>query len=253
MNNKTASNAATAYAPLCKDDVDIFDVTDPFFDLFTDTDMNTLDLEATSLIPEDDHLFANDVDDIASVFDILAAEEKKSRLSKDHLEIMKAFGISHEKMIRILETNTSAEPHMKDLPATFVPLKSFLPPSAIVVDPRCFELTSFSKGNIDPRIPSSSIPKMDNQAIYNMNDFINCSTSTKSRKNAAVAVPSDHDPNICDICKSNKTPQRKAILHRWRIRRRKRNWIKGPRYNARSSVASNRVRVNGRFISSGWN
>lgn len=142
-------------------------------------------------------------------------------------------GISEATMLRMLRTKTTAHDTIVHPPASFIPVRTYLAPSAFAADIRCFEPTAFSQGHIDPRIPSIEVPKMDAQL--------------RPQELLLTEVKS-HDEKSCDICQSNKTPNRKAILHRWRIRRERRNWSKGPRYNGRSSVASNRARVNGRFI-----
>lgn len=186
------------------------------------------------------------IDDIASIFESLAdqADEicfepekkkevpvsQKKKLTKEQSTMAQQLGISQAAMLRMLQTKLSAQD--SDPPKSYIPIRTYLPPSAVAVDFRCFEPTAFAQGKIDIRIPSIVIPKMDAQL----------------KPQELEITKQEHDEKACDICQSNKTPQRKAILHRWRIRRQRRNWTKGPRYNGRSNVASNRTRVNGRFV-----
>lgn len=239
-------------------------------------------------------LFANDVDDIARIFDELADETASSSIttkdtpehqekilskkvnddapspntacstacrhvdvvegtkettfscscsfSSQEREMMKAFHISEDSMRRLRSIQTSEKPVLPKLPENYVPFQSFLPPCAVVVDPQCFKPTPFSRGEIDPRIPSIPIPKRDM--------VLKAPAPPPPPMNRQTRTMCDaHDPSTCDICLSNKSPHRKAILHRWRIRRKRRNWSRGPQYEARSSVALNRQRANGRFVS----
>lgn len=175
---------------------------------------------------------------------VVAAPTPPNAEQEQRRQMCQDLGLSEGFMKRLSQTKTSTAPMMKELPKSYVPLQTFIPSSAYAADYRCFQATPFARGEIDPRIPTTSIPKIDapQRPLFETLPF--------EPTEAVANVKEKHDPATCDICQSNKTPQRKAILHRWRLRRLKRNWSRGPRYDGRSSVATTRKRVNGRFVSS---
>merc|ERR1719445_901538 len=108
----------------------------------------------------------------------------------------------------------------------FVPSRLMLKPTARL-DPR----SSVVLKDLDRRLCVIAAPKMD--------------TCFENSVEAGKAVI--HNPSLCDICQSNKSPYRKAALHRYRAKRANRDWRKGARYGARSAAAFTRKRTNGRF------
>lgn len=116
---------------------------------------------------------------------------------------------------------TSANTH-----GVFIPALSMLKPTARP-DPRSSVLLK----DLDSRLRVIAAPRMDT-----------CFTSSIEAGQAII-----HNPELCDICCSNKSPYRKAALHRYRAKRANRDWRKGARYGARSAAAFTRKRHNGRF------
>jgi len=128
------------------------------------------------------------------------------------------------KPVRKLSTpshKTSTDNH-----GVFVPSRLMLQPSTRP-DPR----SSVILKDLDSRLRVIAAPRMD--------------TCFENSIDAGQAVV--HNPSLCDICRSNKSPYRKAALHRYRAKRANRDWRKGARYGARSAAAFTRKRHNGRF------
>ena len=57
-------------------------------------------------------------------------------------------------------------------------------------------------------------------------------------------------PCSADDTKALKRERRRRAIERWKAKRERRNWKKGPMHQTRTAAAGARQRVNGRFVAS---
>lgn len=199
------------------------------------------------------------VDELSSMFDVLAAEqsaaldaaEVESKDTSDEDESMVESDEDYDDEVEEQE-HVRASPIVHAAPtwATMAPL-----------DPRCVIRTPVFK-NLDSRIPRVEIPRMDlgfggpsfalkpSTGVPALRPVSAVSPKACQDKKATMSKDAEyrHDPASCWICKSDKSPYKKYALHRYLEKRHRRNWKRGPRYTGRSHVATNRVREGGRFV-----
>lgn len=261
------------YSHLTSFNVDDLGFHDPLPSIMEVDDMETandIDQFAALLSTVEDEETANDIDAFTDLIESLSKAQTKDELN-DMSDLLPAPSFTENDLDVLLGTPKTSDDEMDqdseddsedvavsplDAAAAMSTLdfRTYQPP----IDPRCCIKTSiFAK--IDPRIPMALIPRMDVTfgtlkkapvaPIFTLPKSIPFSPKSTSSSTGDIEEESYvHDPVRCWVCKSGKSDERKAILHRYVEKRHCRNWKRGARYKARSRVASSRVREGGRFV-----
>lgn len=252
-------------------EVDGFTFQDPQsaldFDFDNDDDAAKDIDDFTSLLATiDDEETARDIDDFGILMNALAkSQEKEADMSDVSLDDLMNDTVSTESSSNVdMETSSEYESDEDEDEVVVPPAVPAAPFNfRAPIDPRCCIQSPVFK-TIDSRIPMISLPKMDvafgqvvPQAVVQTKaiDFSLRSVVSTSPCSPSRSVSSEdseggyvHIPEKCWVCKSNKSEERKRVLHRYVEKRYCRNWKRGARYTARSRVASSRVREGGRFV-----
>lgn len=203
---------------------------------------------------------AVNVDELSSMFDVLAAEQSA--------EFENEYASDESMECDDEEDDDDEEEESNEGPTISVQMIPTPPAWATMapLDPRSVIRTPVFK-NLDSRIPRVDIPRMDlgygspsfslkpTTAVPGFRPVVAATVSPKAveQKKASLAPASSsaeyhHDAASCWICKSDKSTYKKFALHRYLEKRHRRNWKRGPRYSGRSNVATSRVREGGRFV-----
>lgn len=230
-------------------------------------DVHDIDEFSMYLASVDEDEIARDIDDFSAL--IRELDQKSSEVLFDDVlgdsESLLGNAKQYAEPLSLLPSHTrDGSPSCMKIP----PLVSEFPLDFLhPIDPRCMIVTPIFKA-LDARIPVVSIPKMDAALDRFANAYAKeekqdavlfseakCLSPPSSPTPSVVSCdlpflqePYVHNPSKCWVCQSEKSSQRKSILHRFVEKRHRRNWRRGARYSARSKVASSRVREGGRFV-----
>lgn len=197
---------------------------------------------------------AVNVDELSSMFDVLAAEQSAALANENSSDCDSSMECDDD------EEDDDESEEVQTISVQMIPA----PPAwatMAALDPRSAIRTPIFK-NLDSRIPRVEIPRMDlgfgapaftlkpTTAVPGMRPVASVSSKAAEQKKATPVSSLEyrHDPASCWICKSDKSAYKKFALHRYLEKRHRRNWKRGPRYSGRSNVATNRVREGGRFV-----
>lgn len=221
------------------------------------SDVSLFDLDFVADIPLDDFQgsdFADafHIDGALSLFDELASSEKEGAdLIPFELDFSQPCEVNLKEVISENESSDCSLELSSLVDAPVVEFECSHDLDAKSEPQLCSKALSFKISGVSlPRIAGySECLEVAEQAKVDLTTDVVVSPTRASKRPRSQVEEVSHDPSACWVCQSHTSDSRKDALHRYLVKRVKRQQSGGRhRYAARSAVASSRNRQKGRFV-----